>query len=184
MGNYVSEQGVALLQAWVMGLAVGCVYDLFRILRVRIKVKFLGGVLDFLFWVLVTLALFLHAILVQGGVVRIYMVVAVFVGAILYFAWLSRAVLWFGYRVADVIGKIWMIITYPFRIVHKIQKKFYEFAKKLFHSCWKRFRIEVIKFGKGVLRPNRIKIEGGGHVDEVETDGISDQACGTGPSGV
>ena len=62
MGVSVAEQAYALLQAGILGGVVGLLYDCFRVLRVRIPFRLLGGLLDFLFWVAVTALLFYHAI--------------------------------------------------------------------------------------------------------------------------
>ena len=43
------QQGRALCQALLLGGAMGVVYDLFRILRVRVKLPLLGPALDLLF---------------------------------------------------------------------------------------------------------------------------------------
>ena len=53
------QQSRALCQALLLGGAMGVVYDLFRILRVRVHVRLLGPVLDLLFWLGATAALFL-----------------------------------------------------------------------------------------------------------------------------
>ena len=53
------QQGRALCQALLLGGAMGVVYDLFRILRVRVKLPLLGPALDLLFWLGATGALFL-----------------------------------------------------------------------------------------------------------------------------
>ena len=56
MGIVLLDQARALAGALALGMAVGLVYDLIRIPRARIPL--LGGVLDFLFWVAATAALF------------------------------------------------------------------------------------------------------------------------------
>ena len=68
----VAAQGRALYQAVALGLAMGVLYDLFRILRVRVKVPLVGPLLDLLFWMLVTLALFLWSQRAWNGHVRLY----------------------------------------------------------------------------------------------------------------
>ena len=52
MGMSVEGQAYALLQAIVLGAAVGLLYDVFRILRARIRLLLVGGLLDFFFWVI------------------------------------------------------------------------------------------------------------------------------------
>ena len=46
----VAQQAAALAQAAALGLAVGLLYDLFRVLRVRVALPLLGAVLDLSFW--------------------------------------------------------------------------------------------------------------------------------------
>ena len=67
----VAAQGAALLQAVVLGLATGVLYDLFRILRVRIHFPVLGQILDLLFWIVLTVTLFLWSQWAWGGPVRL-----------------------------------------------------------------------------------------------------------------
>ena len=52
------EQGRALCQALLLGGAMGVGYDLMRILRVRVKLPLLGPILDLVFWLGATGALF------------------------------------------------------------------------------------------------------------------------------
>ena len=56
----VTDQALFFAGALVMGAAVGLLYDAFRILRVRVRLPLLGGVLDLLFWLVVTVALFVY----------------------------------------------------------------------------------------------------------------------------
>ncbi len=102
MGISVAEQAHALLQAVLLGGAVGLLYDCFRVLRVRIHLRLLGGLLDILFWTAVTVLLFCHAIAAQGGEVRIYMILSVSTGAAAYFLLCSHWVLKAGYLAADL----------------------------------------------------------------------------------
>lgn len=64
-----------------LGVAVGVLYDIFRILRVRLRLPLLGGILDLLFWLVVTAALFLYTVTAGSGEVRGYLVLAVLGGA-------------------------------------------------------------------------------------------------------
>ena len=64
----------------------------------------LGGVLDLLFWLVVTVALFVYTTTAGSGEVRLYIVAAVLLGAAAYFWLLSRWFLKLGYRLADLVG--------------------------------------------------------------------------------
>ena len=75
------QQGRALCQALLLGGAMGVVYDLFRILRVRVKRPLLGPALDLLFWLGATGALFLRSEGGWGGQIRLYGAAFCLVGA-------------------------------------------------------------------------------------------------------
>ena len=68
----VAAQGAALVQAVLLGLGAGALYDLFRILRVRVRLPLLGPALDLLFWLTLTVTLFLWSQWAWGGPVRLY----------------------------------------------------------------------------------------------------------------
>ena len=44
------EQARTFLGALGLGVALGLVYDLFRVLRLRLPLRILGGMLDLLYW--------------------------------------------------------------------------------------------------------------------------------------
>ncbi len=104
----VTDQALFFAGALVMGAAVGLLYDAFRILRVRVRLPLLGGVLDLLFWLVVTVALFVYTTTAGSGEVRLYIVAAVLLGAAAYFWLLSRWFLKLGYRLA---GSRWGFVA-------------------------------------------------------------------------
>lgn len=63
----VAGQAAALTGAIALGLGVGLLYDLLRLLRCRLRLPLLGPALDLLFWAAVTIALFLYVIAATGG---------------------------------------------------------------------------------------------------------------------
>lgn len=83
----VAQQAAALAQAAALGLAVGLLYDLFRVLRVRVALPLLGAVLDLSFWIIVTVALFVWSQQAWRGEIRLYGIFFLFGGGVLYF-WL------------------------------------------------------------------------------------------------
>lgn len=58
MGVDLLDQALTFLGAAGLGTALGLVYDLFRILRRRVRLPLLGSALDLLFWALVTAGFF------------------------------------------------------------------------------------------------------------------------------
>ena len=119
--------------ALLLGAAVGVLYDAFRILRVRLPSPLLGGVLDLLFWLAVTVGLFVYAVWAGNGEVRIYMVLSVLGGAVGYFLLFSRGILKLGYLLADLAALLWGIVTLPLRAGARLCKKIGKTQKKFFH---------------------------------------------------
>ena len=66
------QQGQALCQALALGALFGLLYDLFRILRVRVKLPVVGPLLDLVFWLVATGTLFLWSQGAWGGQIRFY----------------------------------------------------------------------------------------------------------------
>lgn len=137
-------QAVTFGGAVLLGAALGLVYDFFRVLRRRLRLPLLGTVLDLLFWVLVTVGLFLYAILKGGGQLRLYMTVALFLGAVVYFLTLSRPALIFADLVADALTAFFRILVLPVIILARFAKKLKNFSKQHFHYAKKWYSIKLI----------------------------------------
>ena len=117
--------GVAfLLAALLLGGAMGVVYDLFRILRVRVHVRLLGPILDLLFWLGVTAGLFALTLLRDDGQVRIFHMAAVSLGGGAYFLTLSRLILPVLLWLAGRIRALFRLLTAPARRAGRGTKNF------------------------------------------------------------
>ena len=128
MGVDLLDQALTFLGAAGLGTALGLVYDLFRILRRRVRLPLLGSALDLLFWALVTAGLFLYAIAAGGGQLRIYMVLALFLAGL----------------VADGIAFLWKLCTFPLVLLGHVSKKIEKVAKKHFHYGRRWYNIRLI----------------------------------------
>ena len=140
----IAAQVTAVWQAAALGAAAGVLYDLFRILRVRIRLPLLGPVLDFLFWVVLTGVLFLWSQWAWGGPVRLYGVAFLFFGGVAYFRLLSPGLLWLGYRVADGVAFCTGILLLPLRLWLWAMKKIQKLAKNIFRFRSKWYKINQI----------------------------------------
>ena len=178
----VTDQALFFAGALVMGAAVGLLYDAFRILRVRVRLPLLGGVLDLLFWLVVTVALFVYTTTAGSGEVRLYIVAAVLLGAAAYFWLLSRWFLKLGYRLADLVGVLWRVLTLPVVFLLRLCKKIGKTAKKSFHYRRKWYRIRLISREMDELQRSDRRASGGGTAGENQKSGPPDQAGGTGPA--
>lgn len=128
----VAEQAAAFAGAILLGFAIGVLYDLLRLFRVRVPISFLGPALDLLFWVVVVAALFLYAADATGGQVRIYVLLSVFGGAVVYFVTLSAWILGLGNLIADGAAFLGRLVRLPFRFLYFCVKKIQKNLKNLF----------------------------------------------------
>jgi hypothetical protein len=138
----VMQQGQALCQALLLGVILGLLYDLFRILRVRVPMAFLGSLLDFLFWCAATVTLFVWSQSAWNGQIRLYGAAFCLVGGGVYFWICSPICLWIGYRIADLVTLFLGVLTFPLGVLNTILKKIRKFGKNTFLSRRKWYRIK------------------------------------------
>ena len=73
-----------------LGAAAGSLYDVFRVLRVTFKhPNVLIQLEDLLYWVMVTFGVFYFALNVNNGDVRVFMIVGIALGVVIYFLTVS-----------------------------------------------------------------------------------------------
>ena len=113
------------------GLAAGLLYDLFRVLRVRVHVPLLGPLLDLLFWITLTAVLFVWSQWAWGGMVRLYGAVFLFFGGCVYFGCSVPVVLWVGYRLADLVTFVLKILALPLIALNRLREKIKNLQKYL-----------------------------------------------------
>lgn len=138
MGNYVTAQLVTFAYAALLGAVCAVVYDLLRSVRLlRRRSVLLTHSLDGVYAALVLLAVFLFALRRGEGELRLYMLLAMALGAIFYFAALSTLLrpLWdfWASAAAAFLALLWK----PLGIAAKGGKKFLIYIKKLFHFLCK-----------------------------------------------
>lgn len=135
MAVSVAAQARALLGALLLGLAAGLLYDLFRVLRVRVHLAFLGPALDLLFWLLCT-AVFFFWSADGGGLVRLYTVILSLAGGWFYFSLISPRLLPLYYRLATLFSKLIQLLLLPLARLRQALEKFSLICKNHFHY-WK-----------------------------------------------
>ncbi len=98
MGISVSQQTITFLQSTLLGIGLGMLYDLFRILRLIIPSgKIISFVEDIIYFLLCGVISFAFLLAVNNGIVRGYLLIGEFLGAALYYFTLGKLI----YRVAD-----------------------------------------------------------------------------------
>ena len=134
----IARQLQGLCRAILLGGMLGVLYDLMRIVRRRIRLPFLGGILDFLFWVATTAALFLFSHEVWDGQIRIYGAVFCLLGGWAYFWGISPLVVGMLLFLSALAAHLLGLLTFPARTLGRVFKNFVKFAKTSFLSRKKR----------------------------------------------
>ena len=146
-----------MAQALLLGAGAGVVYDLFRVLRVRVKVRGLGVLLDLLFWLGLTVALFVWSLEAWGGWIRLYGAGGILLGGGIYFCLLSPPVLKIAYRAADLTEILVRLVLLPMKGGIFLLKKIDFFVKNSFHYVSKWYRIKQLNWK--TKRANRRKTD-------------------------
>lgn len=130
----VSGQALSLAAGLALGLGIGLCYDLLRAVRRCLPAVGPSAALDLLFWLAVTILLFVYAQIAEGGRVRLYLALALAAGAAVYFRLFTRHVTALTARMVRLLGRFFRLIAAPFRHVRNFFKKKRIFGKKIFSS--------------------------------------------------
>lgn len=135
----VSKQLIQLGASWLAGFAIGLLYDIFRVLRQKIKAS---ALLDGLFCLAALFALFTLGMSVGGGSLHIFMLAFFVLGFASYMLLISDVVLMLLNKIALIIGKALAPIV-------KLVKKICRFVKKGFSKANKWVNMRKAKRMKG-----------------------------------
>ena len=133
MAISVTDQAMAFLGALALGGALGVLYDLFRLVRVRLKLRALGALLDLGYWALAVLALFGYCLAAGNGDVRIYLILGIALGGGLYFLTLSLLFRRLGDKLWDIFVFLGKLCLKPLILSRNLGKIIWENLKKDFH---------------------------------------------------
>lgn len=134
MENYVPQQLITFAQSALLGAVGGVVYDLLRALRLRRRRShLLTHALDAVYVAAVLLAVFLFTLRRGEGELRLYMLLAMGLGCVFYFAALSAALrpIWSFW--AEVLSVFLALLWKPAAFALLCGKKFQIYIKKLFY---------------------------------------------------
>ena len=115
----MSGQAWLFLSTVLLGAGVGLCYDVFRILRKTapfLARKSFVQLQDLIFWVVVTIGFFYFMLLRNFGEIRFFSIIGVAIGCILYFATVSRFVIFIFVWVITYLKKA---LAFPFKLIYK-----------------------------------------------------------------
>ena len=126
------------------GTFIGLLFDFFRILRKSFKTaNFITYIEDIIFWIISGISIIFLMYRFSNGELRIYMLLGLVFGIMIYMLALSKLVITFFMSIIDFIKKIFRvifsIIIIPFNIILKICKKLIKNIKNMkeFGKKWR-----------------------------------------------
>ena len=118
VANPITVQSTGFLYSLFLGVILGAVYDLFRVLRSFLpRRKVTDALLDVLYWIIAIISLLLFVLTVSGGIMRWYVLLGVFGGGFLYMASLSVIVFRSLRASVLILKKLLGMMTYPLYFV-------------------------------------------------------------------
>lgn len=108
----LAEQTLIFLQAAVLGIGIGILYDIFRIIRVVFHAGFIfTSLADILFSVFTVISVFLFIVITANGIVRFYIPLGLFLGLMLYFFSVSPVVMSVVRHCLHFLGRVFSFLT-------------------------------------------------------------------------
>jgi spore cortex biosynthesis protein YabQ len=124
-------QGAAFLATAGAGAVLGILYDCFRIFRKVLRHKTaVTAIEDAVFWIISTLLMFVFLLDRNFGDIRAFIFMGLALGAILYFAVLSRFFTKFAMAVLRWAKRVLLVIISPIIIVSGTFKKRLKFGQR------------------------------------------------------
>ena len=105
----------------IVGIIIGILFDIFRILRKSFKTKdIVTYIEDILFWILTGIIILFSMYRFSNGELRFFMIIGIIMGTLIYMITFSKYVIKISVFVINIF-KRW--ILYPFKLFIKISKK-------------------------------------------------------------
>lgn len=140
----VQNQAYLFLVFSLTGIAIGVLFDFFRILRRTIKT---GNIItymeDILFWILTGFLVLYNIWYFNNGEIRIYMFLGIILGTLIYMSTLSNIVVKLFTKILSTIIKI---LEIPFKTIIAIFRKIITAILSLFTKYVKKLKIKKGNF--------------------------------------
>lgn len=112
------------------GVIIGIFFDIFRILRRSFKTSdIVTYIEDILFWICSAIFLLFVLFKINNGEIRIYSIVGILIGAIVYMTTISKFFIKINVKIIlfikNIISKILNVILWPFKLIIKLLKKIF-----------------------------------------------------------
>ncbi len=138
------DQAYLFLVFSLTGVAIGILFDFFRILRRSIKTSnIITYIEDVLFWILTGILVLYNIWYFNNGEIRIYMFLGIVIGVLVYMSTLSNIFVKIFSKILSFIIKIMEI---PFKIIIDIFRKINTITVSFFMKFVKKIKIKKGNF--------------------------------------
>ena len=109
---------------FLTGICIGLLFDFFRIQRKVLKTcDFITYIQDILFWIVSGLIIIFVIMKYTNGEIRIYMVLGIILGILIYFLIISKYIMKIFVRILSFLLNIIGKLLFPIKKIYKIIKK-------------------------------------------------------------
>ena len=124
----ITNQAYLFLIFAVNGIAIGLLFDLFRILRKSFKTNdFFTYIEDIIFWILTGIILLYSIFTFNNGEIRLFMFLGLFIGILMYMLMISSYIIKINVYIINllkkIIGFIIHIFAIPFQYIYILLRK-------------------------------------------------------------
>ena len=131
------NQAYLFLVFSMTGVAIGVLFDFFRILRRAIKTSnFITYIEDILFWILTGLLILYNIWYFNNGEIRIFMFLGIILGVLIYMSTLSNILVKIFSKILQALIKI---LEVPFKAIIAIFKRIMAAFVKIYTKFTKKF---------------------------------------------
>lgn len=127
----------------IVGIIIGILFDIFRILRKSFKTNdIVTYIQDIFFWILTGIIILFSMYKFSNGELRFFMIIGIIMGTLMYMITFSKYVIKISVFIINIIKTI---IVYPIKVIEKILKKI--IFRPIFIICIS-FKKNIINFVK------------------------------------
>lgn len=127
----VGNQAYLFMVFSIVGVIIGLLFDIFRIIRKTIKTNdIITDLEDIMFWILTGIIIIYAMYKFCDGELRFFMIMGIILGTCLYIVTISQYVIKISVCIINIIKKV---LIYPIISIYKLIKKI--FFKPMFIIC-------------------------------------------------
>lgn len=143
----IGQEALFLGSSVLLGALLFFLYDILRIFRRIVPHGILWiGVEDFIYWLICTGAVFVMLYQENDGMVRGFSIGGIIVGMLLYYALLSRFVIYINVRILkSILHVVKKVLGFIFSPFWKIGRKIVLFIRKRLKNIWRAVKIGLCK---------------------------------------